>query len=131
MLVNDTQAGRHVSENVQHVGDLWTKANMGVHVRCRRWTCIQGRAGPTLHLEDSVVVVQQTARGAVPEVHHQQQVRRSLGAAHADRSVHRGLNGPAECEPGEPSAYMPWTMRTFLCLGFVMSTSSRCMSSNT
>jgi hypothetical protein len=25
--VNDTQARRHVSENVQHVGDLWTEAN--------------------------------------------------------------------------------------------------------
>jgi hypothetical protein len=79
------------------------------------------------------VVVQQAARGAVPEVHHQQQVRRGLGAAHADarECVGRGLNGPAEREPSEPSAYMPWTMRTFLCFGFVMSTSSRCMSSNT
>ncbi len=41
------------------------------------------------------MVVQETARGAVPEVHHQQQVRRGLGAAHADQSVGRGLNGPA------------------------------------
>ena len=76
------------------------------------------------------MVVQETARGAVPQVHHEQQVRRSLGAAHADQSVHRGLNRPAEREPSEPSAYMPWTMRTFLCFGFVMSTSSRCMSLN-
>jgi len=79
------------------------------------------------------VVVQQAARGAVPQVHHEQQVRRGLGAALADanESVVRGLNGPAEREPSEPSAYMPWTMRTFLCFGVVMSTSSRCMSSNT
>ena len=79
------------------------------------------------------MVVQQTARGAVPEVHHEQQVRWSLGAAHADacECAGRGLNRPAEREPNEPSAYMPWTLRTFLCFGVVMSTSSRCMSSNT
>ncbi len=90
-------------------------------------------AEPTLHLEDSVVVVQQAARGAVPEVHHEQQVRRGLGAAHTDarECVGRGLSGPVECEPSAPRAYMPWTMRTFLCFGFVMSTSSRCMSSKT
>jgi hypothetical protein len=29
VLVNDTQARRHVSENVQHVGDLWTEAKRG------------------------------------------------------------------------------------------------------
>ena len=40
--VHDVQAGRHVSENVQHVGDLWTKANMGVHVRCVRWALLNG-----------------------------------------------------------------------------------------
>ncbi len=129
--VHDIQACRHVSENVQHVRDLWTEANMGDMACYRRWACFMGRAGPPLHLEGSAVVVQQAARGAVPEVHHQQQVRRGLGAAHADESMGRGLNGPVECEPSEPSAYMPWTMRTFLCFGFVMSTSSRCMSSNT
>jgi hypothetical protein len=101
VLVNDTQAGRHVSENVQHLGDLWTEANMGGMACCMRdagsGACTQGRAGPTLHLEGSVVVVQQAARGAVPEVHHEQQVRRCLGAAHADarECVGLGLNGPA------------------------------------
>ncbi len=32
--VHDIQAGRHVSENVQHVGDLWTEANMGETACC-------------------------------------------------------------------------------------------------
>ncbi len=105
--MHDIQAGRHVSENVQHVGDLWTKANMGEMACYRRWACIQGRAGSTLHLQGSAVVVQQAARGAVPEVHHEQQVRRSLGAAHADARacVGRGLNGPAECEPSAPHVH--------------------------
>jgi hypothetical protein len=95
--VHDSEAGRHVSENVQHVGDLWTEANMNEMACYRRWDCIHGRAGRTLHLEGSAVVVQQAARGAVPEVHHQQQVRWGLGAAHADACafVGRGLNGSA------------------------------------
>ena len=84
MRVHGIQASRHVSENVQHVGDLWTEVNVGEMAGCRRWACIQGRAGSTLYLEYSAVVVQEAARGAVPEVHHQQQVRLSLGAAHAD-----------------------------------------------
>jgi hypothetical protein len=59
-------------------------------------------------------------------------VRLRLGAAHAraDASAQAVIGEPDHRGPSEP-AHMPWTMRTFLCFGVVMSTSSRCMSSNT
>ncbi len=127
MLVHDTQASRHGSENVQRVGHLWTEANRklraaGGGVACRA----------ALYREESVVVVQETARGAVPEVHHEQQVRLRLRAAHADTCECVGCGRRALPTAGRKRrAYMPWTIRTFLCFGVVMSTSSRCMSSNT
>jgi hypothetical protein len=85
--VQGNQAGRHVSENVQYVADLWSRSSKGEPAPSLRWGFHAFRAGPgqlSGDLEDSVVVIQQAARGAVPEVHHQQQVRLSLGAAHAD-----------------------------------------------
>ncbi len=48
--VNDTQARRHVSENVQHVGDLVDRSKQGEQPCYRRWACLQsgpGRADPS------------------------------------------------------------------------------------
>ncbi len=57
VLVNDTQARRHVSENVQHVGDLWGRSTAEPALSLVGLLTGPGRVNSLLHLEGSAVIV--------------------------------------------------------------------------